>query len=243
MSVRRAVARGGALVRRRLLLASLLAGVGLLAPTGALLTSSAAGSLGTAGVVVPPGKTLAGASYARWLDRWETWALATPTPTNPLAKAKSCKASPQPFDKVWLLSTLGGGKITIACTIPAGRALFVPLVVNTLVEDAKLDTFAKLRAQARTVFTDTKALRVTIDGIPVASPTSYRATTRDLTLDVPADNILGVPAGKVKAMGAGYALLVTGLAPGKHTIVVTARVKPKGRAAFEPGQTYKLTVT
>jgi hypothetical protein len=220
----------------------LLVAVGVVALAAASPVASASGSPRATGEVMPAGKTLGGAGYDEWLNRWEIWALATPTPTNPLAQAKRCQAPPQPFTKVWLLSTWGGGKITITCTIPAGRALFVPLVVNTLVENEKLDTFAKLRSQARTVFNDTKALRVTIDGAPIASPTAYRATTRDLTLAVPADNILGVPAGKVKAMGAGYALLVTGLTPGKHEIVVSATIKPKGRPAFESGQRYRLTI-
>ena len=240
MSKERSRVQGGASTHHALLR---LVAVGLLALAAVFLASSAPASPRAVDDVLPTGQTLAGADYDEWLNRWTIWSLATPSPRNPLLKAKNCKAAPQPSKKVWLLSTLGGGKITITCTIPAGRALYVPLVVNTMVETEKLDTFAKLRSQARSVFVDTKALLVTIDGVPVASPRAYRANTRDLTLDVPQDNILGLPGGgKVKAVAAGYSLLATGLAPGKHTIVVSATIKPKGKPAFKPGQTYQITI-
>jgi hypothetical protein len=217
-------------------------GVCIILAAGLLLTSTSIASSRASVDVVPAGQSHHGASYDRWLGRWITWALATPAATNPLAQPKDCAAAPQPSPKVWFLPASTGGRITTSCTIPAGRAIYVPVTGELGIEDEELDTFAELRAGLESAFTEVRVLRASIDGVPVSSLREYAATSPDVVLVLPKDNILGAPAGKLKAVGAGYSLLVTGLTPGRHVIVTYAVAKAKGEPVFKAGMTYRITI-
>ena len=192
--------------------------------------------------IIPAGGTLHGATYDEWFGRWLSWVVRTPTPMNPLANPKNCAIAPQPGKRVRLLSASSGGRLTVSCTIQKGRSLFVPVAGTLGYGEKPADTFAALRKGLRSFFAETTLLRVSVDGVPVPGLRALRATTRNLVLDLPQANILGVPAGKTRVVAAGYNVLFKELAPGRHTIVTYAEQKSPGQPVFKAGMTYRLTV-
>lgn len=220
---------------RRLLCTFLIAAVG----ATVVATSSAAGT----STVVPPTGTLYGAPYSEWLSRWTRWAFTQPAPSNPLAKPTDCTIAPQPGEHMWLLTASSGGRQAVACTIPRGRALFVPVAEILGYAETPQDTFATLRSSARAVFTETSVLRASIDGRPVQGLRAYKAASRNLLLDLPKENIFGAPAGPTRMVIAGYNLLVQGLTPGKHTIITYVEMKATAdEPVFKAGMTYRITI-
>ena len=213
--------------------------------TGVLLAMVAVASTSagtTSEAVVAPNGTLYGAPYGEWLGRWTAWAVTPPTATNPIVNPKDCKITPQPGERVWYLTASAGGKRTQSCTIPSGRAIFVPITGTIAYSETPKDTFAYLRPQAVATFEQTTVLEVSIDGRPVPGLRAYRSVSRNLVIPLPKANIFQIPAGPTRFVDAFYGLLVTGLLPGMHTIVTYAEIRTPGQPVFKAGMTYRITI-
>jgi hypothetical protein len=192
--------------------------------------------------VVPPNSTWYGASYGEWSGRWLKWLVTPPKATNPLVHTKNCMITPQPAKHVWFLTASTGGKLSQSCKIPSGRAIFVTIAGNTGYSETAKDTFPALRKFTHMVFDQAKVLEASIDGQPVPGLRSYRSGTRNLVFSLPNDNILELPPGPTRFVAEGYSLLVTGLTPGKHTIVVYQETVSPGQPTFKAGMTYNITI-
>jgi hypothetical protein len=82
---------------------------------------------------------------------------------------------------------------------------------------------------------------IVVDGLAVPDITRYRTQTPVFGYTLPADNLLGAPAGTTatKAVSDGIAVMLKPLAPGRHRIVISYE------SPFLPGPgttTYDLTV-
>lgn len=212
------------------------------AALAAVATTTATATAGAYTPAVPPNGTLFGATYGEWFGRWLNWAVTPPAATNPLANPKNCKITPQPGNRVWFLTPSSGGKLTQSCTIPRARAIFVPIAGNLGFAETPKDTFATLRPGAVIVFKEASVLQASIDGQPVPGLRSYKSQTRNLLLRLPGNNIFQLAPGPTRFVAAGFNLLVTGLSPGKHTIVTYTELKSPGQPAFKAGMTYRLTI-
>jgi hypothetical protein len=129
------------------------------------------------------------------------------------------------------------------CTVPAGVAVFIPLAgsaCSTLEpppfyggNEAELAACAAREADRYT------GLVVRVNGEVVPAIARYRAQSPPFTIQLPADNILAVPAGTGRAVADGYQVILPPLAPGVHEIVVHVEVTD-GYAL--PDETLRLTV-
>jgi hypothetical protein len=78
--------------------------------------------------------TIAGTAeltYGEWNARWWQWFFSVPASKNPgLATNGAVNCSVGQSGDVWFLAGyfLGSGSFTRSCTIPAGKALFIPLI-------------------------------------------------------------------------------------------------------------------
>src|SRR5579884_1628590 len=82
--------------------------------------------------VFPPGSHPYGRTYEQWSNAWWQWALSIPTNVNPLLDTTGANCQQGQSGKVWFLAgTLGGSPVVRKCTIPAGKAIFFP-VLNTI---------------------------------------------------------------------------------------------------------------
>src|SRR5260370_41583438 len=81
--------------------------------------------------VLPPNFDLFGKSYGEWNAGWWQWSFSVPASKNPaLATNGALDCSVGQSGNVWFLAGhfLTGGSFTRSCSIPAGKALFIPLI-------------------------------------------------------------------------------------------------------------------
>jgi hypothetical protein len=197
-----------------------------------------------------------GNTYGEWSAQWWQWLLAIPTPKNPNLDTTGEDCAEGQTGPVWYLAgSFFGGTFTRSCTVPAGKALLLPLV-NALfgagafdctptVPDVLCDLNVLRRATAALVDANASAdnLKVEIDGVPVRNLDDFRVQSPVMSLTYPPDNVIAlifnaeVPGGTYTPnVSDGYFLLLPPLSRGKHTI----RVKSTGGFASEV--TYHLTI-
>jgi hypothetical protein len=162
--------------------------------------------------------------------KWWKWALETPASENPLTDTTGQFAAVnQPNGSIWFLAGNTGGTTVRTVTVPAGKALFFPIVNVFDVEDAiiaggvKLFLIPKPVQVAQTVVANIIAtatgLSCEVDGTPLPITTANLEQSTPFSLRLPDDNIVGVPAGVYyPAVDSGYYVLLPPLSAGQHTI-------------------------
>jgi hypothetical protein len=151
-------------------------------------------------------------------ELWGT-VLETPVPENPLAAGE-----PWCID----LGNRAVAPFTLdpaappTCNVRPGTRIFVPAVTIECrtVEPPPFfgSNEVELRECARAVDVPGSTLTLTVDGKPV--PLTLVETPL-LTIDLPEDNILGVPPQEALSVAAGFVALLRPLPPGTHEIVIT----------------------
>lgn len=174
--------------------------------------------------ILPPGSTPHGMTYGEWSARWWQWALSLPVDQNPFFDENggcSNGANGQ-LGPVWFLTGVinVSGTATRDCTVPAGKALFFP-IINVECSTLEAPPFyggneAELRACAKgfhfgNVFAE-------IDGVPVQDLDRYLVDSPLFTFTVPPNNVLGVGPGTGQSVSNGYYLMLAPLSVGKHII-------------------------
>lgn len=163
--------------------------------------------------------------------KWWQWALETPASQSPLTdQTGQFGALNQPSGTLWFLAGNEGGTTVRRVTIPASKALFFPIANVFDVESgtaipAGTNVFSvKQPLQVAQRFVSSAIatahdLSCSVDGTPVAITTANLEQSVPFTLLLPADTILGVPAGiYYPAVDSGYYVLLNPLSPGQHTI-------------------------
>ena len=193
-----------------------------------------------------------GLSYAEWGARWYQWALGTPVSDNPFVGA-DCSGGQ--VGEVWFLhGVFGAGEAERTCRVPAGTALFFPLINNAYFAFLNDPPDTRTEAFVRSMATcSADAVSASIDGVPVANAGGYYVDAQDTPLfevQLPEDNILGLTEADAEDLllspsaHSGYYLFVQPLPPGTHTIAwqasgacgaqdITYTVDVVPRAAFD----------
>src|SRR6266566_1683440 len=225
-----------------------------------LLALTTAASFGDT-VIVPPNSTPAaayGKTYGQWAVAWWQWGLSVPAAVNPILDTTGANAGQGQSGPVWFLGGTfgGGGPINRTVTIPAGKAIFIPVyqwIFGATVGDCRPShpgvrcQVPALRASAAAATTSVQSLKVTIDGQSVSDLPQYRADSPGgFSVTLPEGNVLQLfglpdPAGTYAPQVAdGYWLLLGPLAPGAHTISVAVTPDPNYGTPFQV--TYNITV-
>jgi hypothetical protein len=122
--------------------------------------------------VIPPVEPTRpyGRTYAEWLAKWWQWSLSFPVSADPEYGTADMSAG-QSGDVWFLPAPLGGGTGTRTGTIPAGTALFVPVLTfeadNTGCPTYTDFTAAQLAALVQGGWSAVTATSCTIDGVAV----------------------------------------------------------------------------
>jgi hypothetical protein len=202
--------------------------------------------------VLPPGSNPYGASYGEWGARWWQWALSGPLATNPILDPDGSYCDLAQSGPVWHLAGNFGGTTERACTVPAGKAVFFP-IVNFYAnypcppefgfEPAPGQTLEEfLREFAGSVIDGAINMAVEVDGTSLTDLTEYRGTSDLFLLDIHPEwaaldpCVTGEPQ---PAVTDGYWLMLAPLAPGGHTLHFHAELPSFG---FVLDVTYDLTV-
>jgi hypothetical protein len=160
---------------------------------------------------------------------WWQWVFETPASENPLTDTTGQFAAVNQSGRVWFLAGNLGGTTVRTITVPSGKALFFPIVNVFDVEDAIIAGGVKLflvpqpvqvaQAFVSNVIATATSLSCEVDGSPVPVTAANLEQSMPFSLHLPADNILGVPAGiYYPAVDSGYYVLLPPLSAGQHTI-------------------------
>jgi hypothetical protein len=198
-----------------------------------------------------------GNSYGEWSARWWQWALSIPVATNPVLDETGANCAEGQSGPVWFLAgSFFGGTFERTCSIPPGKALFLP-IVNAAFGAAVGDCdptnpgvpcdVAVLRQAAKESM-DPVTIEASIDGVPLRGLIDYRVQSPVFSVSLPEGNVpesLGLPApsGTYEPMVSdGYWLMFIPLSAGAHTIHFKNSITSGPFAGTETEVTYHLTV-
>jgi hypothetical protein len=207
-----------------------------------------------------------GKTYEQWAETWFQWALAIPNAENPIQEGP-CEGNQ--MGDVFFLAGNAGGESTRACAIPAGKAIFFPIInavsrtcpeyvdpnvtCETLTSESALHDSSSLLADGLEITTTLE-----IDGNAITDLDDRHAHTA--TFDDPTqnqaddafgsicsgpirDNPCNVPVGSTRiAAGDGYWAMLKPLPAGEHKVRFTGKVLVSSQEAFALDVTYNLTV-
>lgn len=188
--------------------------------------------------VIPPQASAYGQTYGEWSANWWQWAFGLAPDVNPLLDetGELCHSGQQ--GPVWFLAGTFGGPAERDCDVPAGKALFFP-IVNWSVWEPDDDEASRLIVEHigldPNVLTEAEILRITanwladrstplsclVDGVPIANLGNYRAESPDFEFifDDELAVLFGLPGGlKTPAVADGYWIMLAPLPVGEHTI-------------------------
>jgi hypothetical protein len=198
--------------------------------------------------VFKPNSNSYGNTYGEWSARWWQWVLSIPEATNPNLDPTGANCAEGQAGQVWFLAGTFGGPATRDCTVPAGRALFFPLL-NTVFGAAVGDCeptglgpciVNDLRAGAAGNVDNPKTLEASVDGVQLKNLIDFRVQSPVFLLTLPEDAVFGLPSGTfTPQVSDGYWLMLAPLSPGMHTIHFKG-VSNSGGSEVEV--TYNLTV-
>src|ERR1051326_1067349 len=174
--------------------------------------------------ISPPNSQPYGKTYDEWSAAWWQWALSIPADINPLLDSTGANAGVGQSGDVWFLAgTFGGGPVSRAITVPAGKGLFFPIVnfvwVTSCPEEPQ--TASAIRPIVAPAADAAVDLACTVDGVPVANLSSYRTESPLFNVTLPDNNLFGAPGCTCTfgpSLDQGFYLMLAPLPPGHHTI-------------------------
>lgn len=205
-----------------------------------------------------------GLSYGEWSARWWQWAFSLDLRRHPLFDTADCNTGQS--GPVWFLGgTSEQGPRTRTCTVPAGTALFFPLITPECSDlEGNGTTDAKLRACAMAggnlILTDPRHLYATLDGEELRKLKQHRVQSPLFEFGpLPQKNYIQffgcsgpetcpepskTPGITGISVSDGIWLMLKPLSPGRHTLHFHAELDLSGFGApnFVEDITYYLTV-
>ena len=188
-----------------------------------------------------------GVTYPEWTVKWWQWFLAIPQDNHPMndETGKNCGVN-QDNPDVWYLTTTGSGTVVRTCSIPAGKALLVPIAANecSYAEFPNLKSEAELRACAVSG-DEVSAIQASIDGVEIKDIRKYRVQSPFFNTTLAENNVFGAPGGPSKAVSDAFVLFLQPLSPGKHELHMSQSTLDNpttGTQSFAYDVTYHLMV-
>lgn len=203
--------------------------------------------------VLPAGSKPYGKSYAQWSAAWWQWVSSIPADNNPILDETGEDAAAGQSGSVWFLAGNVGGATERTVTVPAGKALFVP-ILNTAyygypcddrnLPGCEIDEALETANDVATLLSfitpsmDGATVTCEIDGVAVDAHRVESSTI--YSVDVVEGNVFGYPPGPYHpCVDAGYYVMLTPLSVGSHTIHFAGT---NADGSFGLDVTYHLTV-
>ena len=189
-----------------------------------------------------------GQDYAAWSVEWWQWAVSLPADVNPLLDETGDLCAAAQRGAVWFLAGVlspSGLAMRHCSDVPAGTALFLPLVIewDTVQVTPPLRVDA-LRQLTSALVGGSTELAVTLDGVPLQNPQLLRFTSPAFSITLPQNNLFEALGNSAGAPGTYFPTVTTGvyvmlrpLAVGEHTL----RLRGQGRSSALD-ITFQLTV-
>jgi len=174
-----------------------------------------------------------GRTYDVLSQEWWLWSFMQPVPDNPtfpsspLPVASTPPCSNGQMGDVWFLYGVFLPYTDVTCTVPSGKALFLP-IVNTECSSLESfpfhgDTAQDRQACAKAWIDNVTDLAASVDGVALHNLSPLRTRSGDFSFTVPNNNIL-VGSGPAWGFSSadGYYMLLGPLAAGVHQIHLEA---------------------
>ncbi len=191
--------------------------------------------------VFPPDSHPFGHSYGAWSTFWWQWALSSPPNLNPVLDTTGthCGVNQPNPGPVWFLAgTFSGAPVTRTCSVPAGKALLIPImnVVNFGANadcSVSNDTVDSLRAQIAPLMAaeDPTTFTADVDGSAIRELPRYRLSPNDTAftltnISLPLLNaVFGLSCTQLApsylAVSDGYYVMLAPLSAGIHHLHFT----------------------
>jgi hypothetical protein len=188
-----------------------------------------------ADLVATPDSSPYGASYEEWAARYWQWVLSVPSDMNPIFDRDgiTCDEN-QPDGDVWFLLGETEGIRERTCSVPEGRAIFMPIITIEC-NDATfaLGTDEEFAACVEDGLGDVTKVEATIDGTPISGLEDHKARTSVFEVQVPDLNIVA-GEGSVNMMTDGYWIMINPLPQGEHIIELRGEVTPVSAPGDDP---------
>jgi hypothetical protein len=218
--------------RRMLLAVSVLAAL--------LLVSPAALARPHTPRVLPPNSQAFGKSYGEWGAAYMRWWLTQPD------AATDCAQGQQ--GKVWFLPALPTNSedltLTVACTIPTGTAVLIPILTgagNTAAECERGDPNAPELGPGAIGLLEQiggfSKFTLTVDGKEISNLGRYRIEPTSFP-----ETPNPIPPPATVSVACGFWVLLAPLPPGEHTIHLTVNLENLGPDIGPVDLTWTLTV-
>jgi hypothetical protein len=228
--------RANEMFSRKAVLILLVVGVLL----GSLVAPVAAAKPGVTVLTDPQAKWF-GRPYGEWTVGWWQWAASFAGTPNPFYDTTSAACRLGQRGSVWFLAgAVSNTPVTRYCTIPAGKALLIP-VLNASESLAFNSTYDELKADWDANYLPYLSdMQAWVDGQFIAPTYVFWPPHGPSmpTLTYPDGNIFGNPPGRYNFISAGYYIFVK-LAPGAHTVHTHGNI---WNGVFEPDVTFQLTI-
>jgi hypothetical protein len=156
--------------------------------------------------------------YGEWLAKWWQWSFSIPTAQHPRDAYTPEKCAINQKGPVWFLADQLGGREERTCTIPAGKAIFVPLLVGECdysIPDVKSDEALRRCAMAGN---EHGVIEATVDDRKLKSLEQYRTQSGFFNITIPENNIYGSIPGTFRALADGFFVFLEPLPAGKHDV-------------------------
>ena len=192
--------------------------------------------------VSPPNAKSHGLTYGEWGTRWWAWVLSIPQDQDPIDDTTGQLAALGQSGPVWFLAGSHGGVIERTCTVPAGKALFFPLVNIVDVEvigDPHAWT-AEYALWAIAHWIDAAdSLSCTVDGVQLQDLFGYRGAGSLNRVTFAEPNMFGLPGGLYGPLASdGYWIMLAPLPPGRHEIHFGAHIPQFDWTELDPNDYY-----
>jgi hypothetical protein len=196
------------------------------------------------GKVVPVRSAAYGGTYDQWSTRWWQWALSIPERNHPIGDNTGARCGTKQRGNIWFLAGTFGGPATRSCVVPAGKALFFPLINIVFLDRAGAGANPRrLLSTAQAAMDGVTNLELTIDGKKMPRLRGQRADASGFPVTIVDGNFLRQDGGRYVGGTDGYWVLLSPLPPGKHTIRFRGVTETNNAGAiFETEVTYRLTV-
>jgi len=161
-------------------------------------------------------------SQVEWSRSYLQWIAAFAHDSSPISDATGALCAVKQQGDVWFLATSDGtAPVVRACSIPAGKWLFVP-IANTVERSGNREPVcdSMARIAAGTITGHVSHLSLVVDGQPVDDLESHRlATGTCFSLDPHVATKHPIAT----TVADGYYVMLQPLKPGAHTIAVGAK--------------------
>jgi hypothetical protein len=160
-----------------------------------------------------------GETYAEWTARWWVWVLSIPKTENPLVDENGKNCANNQSGPVWFLAGTLKGPAERSCTIPADKAILLPVInYEASVAEGDGTTDEELGARAKFEMDQITNMQAMISGTNINELKQYRIQSPPFNVTLPVDNVLGLPAQTTRMVSEGYWLFLKPFEAGMYDL-------------------------